>query len=294
MLTSQQISQLLEWIASAIEFTPLSEEASSVVDYLITIQDRPPIVCLCGSTKHALMDFQRVNYTETLAGKVVLSIGCDTKSDEGLGISAEEKEKLDHLHLQKIDLADEVLVLNKWGYVGESTRREIWYAVEQNKTVLFHEYHTVDCMRETTRTTKEHDEWVSKWPNYCTSCGSTGLVHYPGNFYEPPSDDACPRCLEVGKCPRCGEFEIDVEGDEEEPCRKCGWRYGKNAGDWSPYIYECFCYEALIPDWGMSTPDPLPDGWQKRAAFAIHDQYAASQRRPKMKSAYDGLMVDEL
>jgi hypothetical protein len=38
------------------------------------------------------------------------------------------KEALDTLYLTKIDLADEILVLNVGGYIGESTRREIEYA----------------------------------------------------------------------------------------------------------------------------------------------------------------------
>ena len=38
------------------------------------------------------------------------------------------KARLDNLHLRKIELADEVLVLNVGGYVGESTAREIAFA----------------------------------------------------------------------------------------------------------------------------------------------------------------------
>ena len=43
----------------------------------------------------------------------------------------------DTLHLRKIDLADEVLVLNVGGYIGESTRREIAYAIAQKKPVRY-------------------------------------------------------------------------------------------------------------------------------------------------------------
>ncbi len=97
---------------------------------------RPPIVCLCGSTRfsHA---FKRANLEETLAGRIVLSIGCDTKSDTELEISQETKWALDRLHLEKIDLADEVLVLNVGGYIGNSTRNEIIHAVATGKRVRF-------------------------------------------------------------------------------------------------------------------------------------------------------------
>jgi nucleoside 2-deoxyribosyltransferase len=46
-----------------------------------------------------------------------------------------QKAALDELHLRKIELADEVLVLNVNGYVGESTRREISYAEQLGKPV---------------------------------------------------------------------------------------------------------------------------------------------------------------
>lgn len=97
---------------------------------------RPRIVCLCGSTR--FMDaFQAANLRLTLEGKIVLSVGCNTKSDASLGLAPDAKKRLDELHLRKIDLADEVLVLNVGGYIGESTRREITYAILEGKTVKY-------------------------------------------------------------------------------------------------------------------------------------------------------------
>ena len=87
---------------------------------------KPTIVCLCGSTRFGEA-FRKANFDETLAGKIVLSVGCDFKSDEALGLTPEDKLRLDALHLCKIDLADEVLVLNVGGYIGASTAREIAY-----------------------------------------------------------------------------------------------------------------------------------------------------------------------
>jgi hypothetical protein len=101
----------------------------------------PPIVCLCGSTRF-FDAFRRANLERTLAGEIVLSIGCDTKSDADLGIVAGDlaplKEMLDELHKRKIDLADRVLVVSdESGYFGESTRGEIAYAVAHGKPVKF-------------------------------------------------------------------------------------------------------------------------------------------------------------
>jgi hypothetical protein len=44
-------------------------------------------------------------------------------------------EAMDRLHLAKIDLADEVFVMNVTGYVGESTQREIEYCWHKNKKI---------------------------------------------------------------------------------------------------------------------------------------------------------------
>lgn len=103
---------------------------------------RPHIVCLCGSTRFGDA-FRDANLRETLAGHIVLSIGCDTRSDADLLAGrdprsvGEIKTALDELHKRKIDLADEVLVLNVGGYIGDSTRSEIEYAEKLSKPVRY-------------------------------------------------------------------------------------------------------------------------------------------------------------
>lgn len=105
---------------------------------------RPTIVCLCGSTRF-YDAFREANLRLTLAGYIVLSIGCDTKSDADLGIAhqkangdpTELKERLDELHKRKIDVADWVLVLDVDGYIGQSTRSEIEYAEKVGRPVRY-------------------------------------------------------------------------------------------------------------------------------------------------------------
>lgn len=107
---------------------------------------RPKIVCLCGSTRFSEA-FQKANFDETLAGHIVLTIGCDMKSDNELFASMSQVERdqvkweLDRLHREKIELADEVLVLNVGDYIGYSTHSEIRYAEELGKTVRYLEPH---------------------------------------------------------------------------------------------------------------------------------------------------------
>jgi len=97
-------------------------------------QNCPEIVCLCGSTRF-MDDFYAANMRETLAGKIVLTVGMspsgDCRPDE------DTKVKLDALHFRKIELADSVLVLNVGGYIGQSTRNEIEHAVRMGKPVRY-------------------------------------------------------------------------------------------------------------------------------------------------------------
>ena len=112
--------------------------------------ERPMIVCLCGSTRFYEM-FQQANYEETMAGKIVLSVGFyrpspQSKSEvakhsgtngETWGCTPDQKIALDVLHKHKIDLADEVFVLNVGGYIGESTRSEIEHAKKRGKPIRY-------------------------------------------------------------------------------------------------------------------------------------------------------------
>jgi len=104
------------------------------------LSGRPVVVCLCGSTRF-YKQFQQANYSETMAGRIVLSVGfyphAPEVHGEGVGCSPEQKVALDELHKRKIDLADEVLVLNVGGYVGESTASEIKYALTHGKRVRY-------------------------------------------------------------------------------------------------------------------------------------------------------------
>lgn len=101
----------------------------------------PTKVCLCGSTRFQEI-FNIAERNETLEGKIVLTIGCNMKVDkffEGK-ISSELqdiKNLLDELHLRKIDMCDEVLILNVEGYIGESTRNELEYARSIGKKIRF-------------------------------------------------------------------------------------------------------------------------------------------------------------
>jgi hypothetical protein len=95
---------------------------------------RAIIVAICGSTRFRA-EINEANRVMTLNGRIVLAPG--VFAHDGDAITEEQKTALDRLHLQKIDLADEVLVVNPGGYIGDSTRREIEYAQRSGKPVRY-------------------------------------------------------------------------------------------------------------------------------------------------------------
>lgn len=101
---------------------------------------RPRVVCLCGSTRF-WAELAEANLRETAAGRIVLAPGVDMKTPHKLwadGQDAEElKVRLDELHRAKLRMADEVLVVNPGGYVGDSTRAEVSYALSLGLPVRY-------------------------------------------------------------------------------------------------------------------------------------------------------------
>lgn len=130
----------------------MSEEHDSGLNYFtreVAEEMRPSIVCLCGSTRFG-QAFEEANLRETLQGRIVLSIASTTRNDDQLfgHLSGAEREalfrRLAALHFEKIQLADEVLVLNVGGYVGEATQREVAYALALGKPVRYWEPQAID------------------------------------------------------------------------------------------------------------------------------------------------------
>jgi hypothetical protein len=124
--------------------------------------DFPAVVTLCGSTRF-MRAFYDANTRETLAGKIVLTVGMSSHGD--YHPTEEQKAALDELHKRKIDLSQEILVLNclrgccddcgRWydradhgvcdclgrvtprPYIGDSTAGEIAYALAAGKKVRY-------------------------------------------------------------------------------------------------------------------------------------------------------------
>jgi len=96
------------------------------------------VITLCGSTrfKDAFMEAQK---RMTLDGNIVISVGLFGHSGDDEVWREGTKEMLDDMHKRKIDMADEIFVINPGGYIGSSTRSEIDYAKANGKKVVYME-----------------------------------------------------------------------------------------------------------------------------------------------------------
>ena len=101
------------------------------------------VITLCGSIRFK-DEFLRVQKELTLQENIVISVGLfghsgDAEVWENMdeGTLTKTKEMLDDMHKRKIDMSDEIFVINVGGYIGDSTKSEIEYAKSTNKKVNF-------------------------------------------------------------------------------------------------------------------------------------------------------------
>ena len=135
---SQRKDELKGYDLPANSSLDLSNVTTSVAPKDLEL--RPKIICLVGSTRF-IEQFAIKTWELERQGYIVL--GCPLlptwycKVESHFAEKQGVKKQFDELHQRKIDLADEVLVLNIGGYIGESTRTEINYALKNGKPVKF-------------------------------------------------------------------------------------------------------------------------------------------------------------
>ena len=93
------------------------------------------VITLCGSVRFK-EDFLREQKRLTLEGNIVLSA---VFYDNDIILSEEQKAMIGDMHKRKIDLSDEIFIINKDGYIGSSTKSEIDYAMKTNKPIKYME-----------------------------------------------------------------------------------------------------------------------------------------------------------
>lgn len=100
-----------------------------------TAKNKYSIITLCGSIKFK-DEFIKVQEKLTLEGNIVFTPNFfnNINKDE---MDEKTKSMLAGMHRQKIDMSDEIYVINLNGYIGESTKSEIEYAQAKGKKISY-------------------------------------------------------------------------------------------------------------------------------------------------------------
>jgi hypothetical protein len=142
-ITQEEIN--LRWLAKMFPLIEKPEDKSDKISNVIHIyctagadlidkltNKKYKVITLCGSTKFKdeFIDMQKLL---TLQGNIVLTVGLFGHSGDDEVWEPGVKEKMDDMHKQRIDMSDEIFVINVNGYIGESTKAEIEYAKSKGK-----------------------------------------------------------------------------------------------------------------------------------------------------------------
>lgn len=138
------------------------------------------VITLCGSTKFK-EDFIKAQKQLTLEGNIVISLGLFKHSGDDEALKDGVKEMLVDMHKRKIDMSDAIMVIDVNDYIGESTKKEIEYAISKGKFVFYYnhpEFHYDDVGGF-------HDSGTGYSPtgNYCGECSKL----------------TCRDCVNIGK-----------------------------------------------------------------------------------------------
>lgn len=94
------------------------------------------VITICGSMRYSKEMIKIAEELELKEGYAVIQCVYNVDGQKYEGIDA---SILDKIHRKKIDISDAIYVVNINGYIGESTRKEIEYANNNGKEVIYHE-----------------------------------------------------------------------------------------------------------------------------------------------------------
>ena len=156
------------------------------------------IITLCGSTRFK-DEFIKTQKDLTLQGNIVISVGLFGHSGDNEVWSDHTKEMLDDMHKRKIDMADEIFVINVDGYIGDSTASEIAYAESCGKPV---KYLVPDCNLCEHINIPEFFDNRDKLPHKCDVYNEL-LKHLANTKIHNPFIHPCDQCMLSG----CASFK---------------------------------------------------------------------------------------
>lgn len=98
------------------------------------MKNKTNVITICGSLKFKDKMLTLASKMELEGNNVLIPI---LPVDDKIIYTKEEIIKLGNMHKKKIDISDEIFVVNVKGYIGESTKSEIEYAKKHGKKISY-------------------------------------------------------------------------------------------------------------------------------------------------------------
>ena len=108
-----------------------------VLDRISAVQSVAGLVHAVDVSSASMTDAATRRKYRTLVTVGIILLGLFGHSGDDEVWSEGTKAMLDDMHKRKIDMADEIYVINVGGYIGDSTRSEIEYAGKTGKKVRY-------------------------------------------------------------------------------------------------------------------------------------------------------------
>lgn len=140
-VTCQLFRLLSKEVANHYDFTYPVDDDKNMTLYLTGLKssqhyEKRKVITLCGSTKFK-EQFEKANAFLTLKGHIVLSLGFFEQSEE-IEITQDQAQLFEKIHFEKINMCDEIFVIDVNGYIGNSTKKEIDYATLHGKGISYY------------------------------------------------------------------------------------------------------------------------------------------------------------
>lgn len=108
------------------------------------MKNKPEITVFCGSSRFVELMAVAAWIVERDEQKITMGLHllpywyCENEIPDHIAEYEGVADQMDELHLRKIDLANEIFVINHKNYIGDSTRREIEYATKNGKKIRWY------------------------------------------------------------------------------------------------------------------------------------------------------------
>lgn len=175
-------SHEIKGVGGGIKFEVISITNNMIKSYIETKTSRPKVITLSGSMKY-WNEFLNISSKLSSYGYIVLTPF--PAIVDALDDTNNEKMKFyEELHKHRIDMSDMLFVINKDGYIGDNTQREIEYAESKNIPIEYLEEVKTLPVITLIGSGKFYDEFKNV-EYLLTTLNGGAIVHIPSIFNHP-------------------------------------------------------------------------------------------------------------